>query len=518
MDRQEQNLQALNTDHLNKDLGRHAARGGIIAVAAQPIRMVMQFVFTAILARLLAPEAFGIIAMATAVTSFVALFSELGLTAVTIQRSHVDQNLVSGLFFVGLGISLVLMPLIWVLAPLAVWFFKDPRVAYPVIVLSVSFPLAALGAQHTAVLLRSMRWMTLQWTGLAGHAAGGLAGILIAWKTDLSYWALVITALVAQIVTLSLIWAFCPWRPSLVTNWRDVRGGLRFGAYLTGFGIVNFFHHQLDNIIVGLRFGATELGYYSRAYQMMLLPLNIFSGPLSSAILPSLSRLQDQPERWRQAFLDALGLVVFLGAGVAGGLIAIADPLVLTIYGASWAKAATIFQWLAVSLFAGVPMHASGWIYLSLGRTRRMFIWGLLFVPIVGFGFVLAIPYGPVGIAISYAVTMSVLLVPCFAFASRGTPVSLLDTLTVILPLAGSGAIAALAGLWVSTHEQGVLLRLILGATTAGLTYLLLAAALITKARMYRQLRHRVEILSRGFVAEARARLPHLERWIINRK
>jgi polysaccharide transporter, PST family len=519
MNREERGRRILNTDHLNEDLGRHAARGGIIAVAAQPIRMVMQFVFTAILARLLAPEAFGIIAMATAVTSFVALFSELGLTSATIQRSHVDQNLVSGLFFVGLGISLVLMPLIWVLAPLAVWFFHDPRVANPVIVLSVSFPLAALGAQHTALLLRSMRWMTLQWTGLAGHAAGGLAGVLIAWKTDLSYWALVITALVAQIVTLSLIWGLCPWRPSLVTNWRDVRSGLRFGAYLTGFGIVNFFHRQLDNIIVGLRFGATELGYYSRGYQMMLLPLNIFSGPLSSAIEPSLSRLQDQPERWRRAFLDALGLVVFLGAGVAAGLIAVADPLVTTIYGVGWEKAATIFQWLAVSLFAGVPMHASSWIYMSLGQTRRMFIWSLFFVPVVGLGFVLAIPYGSVGIAISYAITMNLLLVPCFAFASRGTPVSLLDTLAVILPFAGCGVIAALAGLWVSTHEQGVLLRLILGATTAGLSYLLLATVLITKATIYRQLRDRVGILSRGLAAEVRGKMmPHFERWIGEKK
>jgi PST family polysaccharide transporter len=519
MNRQERNRQVLNTDHLGKDLGRHAARGGIIAVAAQPIRMVMQFVFTAILARLLAPEAFGIIAMATAVTGLVALFSELGLTAATIQRPNVDQNVVSGLFFVGLGVSLVLMPLVWVLAPLAVWFFKDPRVANPVIVLSVSFPLAALGAQHTALLLRSMRWMTLQWTGLAGHAAGGLAGILIAWKTDLSYWSLVVTALVAQVVTLSLIWSLCPWRPSFVTNWRDVRSGLHFGAYLTGFGILNFFHRQMDNIIVGLQFGATELGYYSRGYQMMLLPLNIFNGPLSSAIEPSLSRLQDRPERWRQAFLDALGLVVFLGAGVAACLIAIADPLVTTIYGTGWEKAATIFQWLAVSLFAGVPMHASSWIYVSLGQTRRMFIWSLFFVPVVGLGFVLAIPYGSVGIAISYAVTMSLLLVPCFAFASQGTPVSLPENLTVILPLAGCGVIAALAGLWVSAHEQGVLLRLILGATTAGSTYLLLTAALITNAKIYRQLRDRVAILSRSLAAEVRAKtISYLERSIFYKK
>lgn len=495
----------LNSDHLSQDLGRHAVRGGIIAVAAQPIRIILQFVFTAILARLLAPEAFGVMAMATAITSFVALVSELGLTAATIQRPHVDQNLVSGLFFVGLATSLVLMPVTCALAPLAGWAFEDARVTIPIIVLSVSFPLSALGAQHTALLLRSMRWMTLQWTGLVGHAAGGLAGVLIAWKTDLGYWALVVTALVAQLVTLSLIWIVCPWRPSLVTNWLDVRSSLRFGAYLAASGVVNFFHRQLDNIIVGLQFGATELGYYSRGYQMMLLPLNVFNGPLSSALEPSLSRVQSQPERWRQAFLDALGLVTFLGAGVAAALIATADPLVIMIYGPAWAKAGTIFQWLAISLFAGVPMQTTGWIYLSLGQTRRMFMWSLFFVPVVGLGFVIAIPYGSIGIAISYAVTMSLLLVPCFAFASWNAPVKLLDSLMIILPLICCGVAAALSGLWISAHEKGILLQLILGASAAGTIYLSLALALIMKAKMYRQLRDRVESLSRGLAGEVNA-------------
>jgi PST family polysaccharide transporter len=510
MNRQERNRQILNTDHVMSDLGRRTAHGGIIAIAAQPIRIVMQFVFTAILARLLAPEAFGVMSMATAVTGLVSLFSELGLTSATVQRSHIDQNMVSGLLFLSLGISFILMPLVWAIAPLAASFFHDARVTSLIIVLSVSFPLSAFGSQHTALLLRSMRWMTLQWTGLAGHAVGGLAGILIAWKTDLGYWSLAITGLVAQVVTLSLIWAACPWRPGLVNNWSGARSSLHFGAFLAGFSILNFFHRQLDNVIVGWRFGATELGYYSRGYQLMLLPLTLFNGPLNAAIEPSLSRLQHEPERWRRAFLDALGLVMFLGAGVAACLIAVSDPLIATIYGPGWVRTATIFQWLAISILAGVPMNASGWIYLSLGQTRRMFIWSVFFVPIVGLGFVLAIPYGSIGIAISYAVSMSLLLIPCFAFACRGTPVSLLDTLTVILPLAGCGVIAALAGLWVSTHEQGVLLRLFLGAATAGLTYLLLTAALITKAKMYRQLRDRVEILSRGLVAEVRAKtMPH---------
>lgn len=513
MNRHESNRRILNTDHLNKDIGQRAARGGIIAIAAQPIRMLIQFFITAVMARLLAPDAFGLVAMAAAVTGFVALFSELGLTSATVQRGQVDQDMVSGLFFIGFGISLVLVPIVCALAPIAVWFFNDSRVSGLIMLMSLSFPLAALGSQHTALLLRSMRWMTLQWTGLVGHAAGGLAGILVAWKTDLGYWSLAVTTLVAQIVTLALIWTTCPWRPSLVSDWRGARSGLHFGAYLAGFSIVNFFHRQLDNIIVGWRFGATELGFYSRGYQLMLLPLNLFNGPLSAAIEPSLSRLQNEPERWRQAFLDALGLLMFLGAGMAACLIAVSNPLIAIVYGPGWEKAATIFQWLAVSLFAGIPMNASGWIFISLGKTRRMFIWSLIFVPIVGLGFLLAIPYGVVGIAASYAITMNLLLLPCFAFATRASPVSFIDTIKVILPLAACGVVAAMAGISVSNHSYHNFVQLLLGASVSGGVFLLLAGFTIMKAGVYRDIRSRIITLSRGLATEVKSRsMPLLAR------
>lgn len=519
MNSQERNRRILNTDHLNRDIGRRAARGGIIAIAAQPIRMFIQFLITAVLARLLAPDAFGLVAMAAAVTGFVALFSEFGLTSATVQRRQVDQDMVSGLFFIGLGVSIVLVPIVCAFAPIAVWFFNDPRVSGLIILMSLSFPLAALGSQHTALLLRSMRWMALQWTGLVGHAVGGLAGILVAWKTDLGYWSLAVTTLVAQIVTLFLIWTVCPWRPSLVVDWRGARSSLHFGAYLAGFSIVNFFHRQLDNIIVGWRFGATELGFYSRGYQLMLLPLNLFNGPLSAAIEPSLSRLQHEPDRWRQAFLDALGLLMFLGAGTAACLIAVSDPLIAIIYGAGWEKSATIFRWLAVSLFAGIPMNASGWIYISLGNTRRMFAWSLIFVPIIGLGFLLAIPYGAVGIAASYAITMNLLLLPCFAFACRGSPVSFSDTIKVVLPLAGCGVVAALAGVSISDRGHHNLVQLLLGASVSGGVFLLLASCVIIRANIYRELRTRVVTLSRGLAEEVRVRaMPYLARLQIYKK
>ena len=210
---------------------------------------------------------------------------------------------------------------------------------------------------------------------------------------------------------------------------------------------------------------------------------------------------------------------MFLGAGTAACLIAVSDPLIAVIYGPGWGKAATIFQWLAVSLFAGIPMNASGWIYISLGKTRRMFVWSLIFVPIIGLGFLLAIPYGAVGIAASYAITMNLLLLPCFAFACRGSPVSFSDTIKVVLPLAGCGVVAALAGISVSDRGHHNLVQLLLGASVSGGVFLLLAGCVIMKANIYRELRSRIVVLSRGLAEEVRARLmPYLARLRTYRK
>jgi PST family polysaccharide transporter len=403
-----------------------------------------------------------------------------------------------------LGVGVALVPVSCFSAPFAAMFFKDARVAPLIIALAMTLPIAAAGTQHTAILMRSMRWMTIQWTGIAGHGAGALAGILVAWKTDLGYWSLVVTAWTANIVTVGLLWVACRWRPSWVRDWSGSLEALGFGLHLTGSTFINFFHRQLDNIIIGWRSGAVELGYYARAYTLMMLPINMFNGPISSAVMPSLSRLQNEPERWRRAFLDALGLTSFLGAGLAAVLIVTAQPLVTILYGPGWDKTATIFQYLAISIFAGTPMNATGWIYISLGRTRRMLMWSLMLTPAVATAFLLAMSYGAVGIALAYAIVINLALVPAYAMATRESPVSLWDTMKVILPMSASGAIAAVAGVMLPLHDANIFVRLIVSAAVSGSVFLILAGGLIAKADSYREIRERLGHLGGLLVGRVR--------------
>lgn len=444
----------LSTDHLAADLGRRTARGGATAIIAQLVRVVAQLAIAAVMARLLAPSDFGLVAMAMTVTGFIGLFTDLGLSAATVQQREIDQPTVTALFWINLAMGCALMLVCVAVAPLAAWFFGDRRLLWLTIALAASIPVAAAGAQHGALLQRGMRWMEMQWTPILAQLAGGIVGVLLAWKGGIGYWALVGQAWVTAAVSTALLWQFTRWRPDLVPRLRHARSALRFGLNLTGFNLVNYFHRQFDNVLIGWRWGAVDLGYYTRAYTLLTLPLTLVSGPIASAVVPALSRLQDDPERWRNAFLRVFIGVNLVSSALSAMLIASAEPLVRVVYGTQWTDAGPVFLLLSISMFAATVFNAAGWIYISLGQAQRMLRWGIYVTPFFVASFFVGLPFGPKGVALCYSLAMCLAGVPCLMFATKRAPVEFFDCIWAWLPPAIVGGLAAwgarlLAELWV---------------------------------------------------------------------
>jgi polysaccharide transporter, PST family len=436
----------LATDHLMDDLGRRVVRGGFIATVAQFLRMALTLMVSAILSRLLTPEDFGLVAMAATVTIFMQLFTDLGLSTATVQSEKLDQDAVSALFFINLVAGGFVALAAVAASPLAAAVFGDPPIFPLAAAMALTIPLAAATAQHNALLQRGMRWLTIQWIALAALGIGSAAGILLAWRTELGYWALVAQALATALSNLVLTWVVCPWRPGRKLRWSAAASALNFGLHLGGFNFINYFHRQLDNLLIGWRWGTEELGHYARAYQLLTLPLTLVSGPVASAIVPALSRLQDDPDRWRKTFLKAFGAVNIVSSGVTVLLVVCAKPLVEFLYGPAWSKAADIFALLAISMFAATPMNASGWIYVSLGKTRRMLKWGLIAIPIYVLAFFLGLPFGAGAVALSYSIAVLLTAIPCLAFAAHGTPLSLGELLRLALPANAVGMLVTCLG------------------------------------------------------------------------
>ena len=205
----------------------------------------------------------------------------------------------------------------------------------------------------------------------------------------------------------------------------------------------NYLHRQADNALIGWRWGATELGFYSRAYSLLMLPLGIVNGPIGSALIPALSRLQEDHERWRAAYLQTLCLITILGAATAAGLYTVAEPLVTVALGRRWETSAEIFQLLSLSALTGIPANTCGWILTSLGHSDRLFKWGLFASPLFAASFVVGLPWGGKGVALAYSVTMTLLAPIYFMYSIRGTGLTMKQIMAVTLPATAVAILAA---------------------------------------------------------------------------
>jgi PST family polysaccharide transporter len=340
-----------------------------------------------------------------------------------------------------------------------------------------------------------MQWTALQRIELTAQIAAATVAVALAWGTALGCWALVAQAWASAAVGLVLTWQASGWRPGRVANWGSVRGALGLGLNLTGFNLVNYFHRQFDNVLIGWRWGAAELGHYTRAYGLLLLPLSLVNGPTSSAVIPALSRVQHEPERWRALYLAALSAVVLTSSLITALLVATAEPLIAVLFGPAWSQSAQIFECLALSMFAATPLNTTGWIHVSTGRTDRMLRWGLAATPVIVLAFVFGLPFGTASVALAYSIAMWVIAIPGMAFAARGTAVGLADMLRVVVPLSAVGVASAVAGLAAAEATSGggqssIVSLLAGGGVTVGF-YAPLATALILWRPAYAPLRRR---------------------------
>lgn len=415
-----------DTEHLEADLRGRSVRGGAVTMVAQVCKFVLGLGSTMVLARLLTPNDFGLIAMVTAVTGFVILFKDLGLSMATVQRAEISHDQISTLFWVNVLASFVVMLVTVALAPAIAWFYGEPRLVAITVVLAIAFIFGGLAVQHQALLRRQMRFATLAAISVASLVAGIAVGIVSAW-CGAGYWALVIMQLATVIVTAGGVWITCSWRPGRPVRRSGVRSILAFGGSLTGFNVLNYVARNMDKILLGRVWGAGVLGLYERAYKLLLLPIHQINTPISSVAIPTLSRLQNDPPRYRRYYCNAMNLLAFTTTPLIVVMVALSDELILIVLGEQWVKAGIIFKVLAIAALGHPLANANGWVLISLGQTNRMLRWTFIAVPLYIFAFVIGLRWGAVGVAASYAICAHLIRFPHFFYALRYSPVAVSD-------------------------------------------------------------------------------------------
>lgn len=325
--------------------GKIALRGTMVTGAAQAVKMVIRLVSVVVLARLLTPEDFGLVASVTPLVAFVVLFQELGLRQAVIQRREIGQAEFNKVFWLSTLAGAGCMVVVVLMSPLVAMFYGDPRLHGVTVFVGFPVLIASMTVLHLALMGRRMQFGHLALNEVLG-SAGSLIVAVLAALAGLSYWSILLGMLAEALIMLVGAWCVTSWRPGR-PDLRLDRDMLSFGANLTGFQLINFLRRNADNILIGKYAGTVELGLYDRAYKLLLFPVQSINNPLGRVIVPVLSRFQEEKPRLRAAYLRVVGLIMIAIVPIVAALTACAPETILLLFGPGWDGVAPIFAWLA---------------------------------------------------------------------------------------------------------------------------------------------------------------------------
>jgi PST family polysaccharide transporter len=403
-------------------LRRAAVRGAGATIFASGASLFVQLGATVILARVLTPADFGVVTM---VTTFSLLFCSFGLNGFTeaiLQREEVTGLLASNMFWANFGIGVFLTVTFIAIGPLLARFYHDSLVTRVATGMSLTILIGSCGWIHLALLARAMQFRTVSAINVAARFVSVISSIVLA-VLGWGYWALVVGQVVVSIVTVIGAWWMCRWIPSLPKRVEGTGSVVKFAINVYSHYAFNYVTRNSDNLLVGWRFSAQALGFYKKAYDLFALPESQLIAPISAVVVTTLSRLNRDRRQYQRYFLSGISVLAFLGMGIGIDITLVGGYVIRFLLGPDWEEAGRIFSLFGPGIGVMLLYSTHGWIHLSHGRPDRWFRWGLIeSICTVGL-FVVALPWGPAGIALAWTTSYFILLLPAFWYA--GTPIGL---------------------------------------------------------------------------------------------
>jgi O-antigen/teichoic acid export membrane protein len=351
---------------------QRAAHAGFWSAVDVVMRQLVQFVVSVILARLLAPSDFGLVALVAFFSSLATVFIQGGLTTALIQRSDSGPEMESGAFWLNLGASAIFALLLLLIAPSVASVYKEPLLRPLMGFAAAQVVLSALGAVHSALLSRALNFVDLAKAGVGSALLSGAVGLIAAWR-GAGVWALAYQGLVAMGSYSLFLWMLSGWRPLLRFRLGEVRPLIRFGWWLSVSAVLEVLYTQGFSLLVGKLHGVRDLGLYNRASNTQMLPSTSLSIILARVILPLFAPRAEDVEGTRRGFRTANSLVMLLNVPAMVGLIVVPDLVTVALFGPQWRPAAPILAILALSGLL-YPLHLINLnLLLARGQSRTFF-------------------------------------------------------------------------------------------------------------------------------------------------
>jgi len=395
-----------------------AMRGAGMTVFSSALGVGIQIISTMVLARLLAPRDFGLVAMVTTFSLLLVNFGVNGFTEAMIQWSELSGALVSNVFWINLAIGVALTITFAAGGQFLARFYHDPLVARVAEGISPTILITSASVEHLALLKRAMRFSAVSINDVIARVVSVVVTIALAF-CGWGYWALV-AGLIFQPISICIgAWFLCRWIPKLPRRVAGTGSVVRFAVDVYGRFTVNYFARNADNLLVGWRFDAQALGFYKKAYDLFAMPAGLLVSSLTVVAVSAMSRLNRDAVQYRRYFLTAFSVLAFVGMGLGADLTLVGKDVIRVLLGPDWETAGRVFTFFGPGIGVMFLYGTHAWIHLSIGRADRWLRWGMIEFIATFLLFIFGLPWGPAGVAVAWAASFWILTLPALWYAGK---------------------------------------------------------------------------------------------------
>lgn len=351
--------------------------------------LIIQILITAILARLLSPEDFGVIAIATVLIAFFTLFTDMGIGPAIIQNRELNQKDLDSIFSFSIWGGIVLSLLFFGASYPIADFYQKESLVFICQILSINLLFTSWNIVPNALINKNKRFKFIAKRTLALQITSGSISVFAAYN-GLGVYSLLISPIFTAIGIFAFDYRQYPLHFSLHIDINSLHKIKSFSSFQFLFNFFNYFSRNLDKLIIGRYFSMNDLGYYEKSYRLMLLPINNVTNVISPVMHPILTSLQDDYKELTNKYNKIIKLLATISFPLGVFLYFTAGDIINIIYGHQWAKAIPVFQILALSLPLQMILSTTGAIYQAAGKTNWLFYGGISNTCCTVIGFIIA--------------------------------------------------------------------------------------------------------------------------------
>jgi len=387
------------------NLAQKASKGVIWTGLSTGVVTILNFLILAILARLLSPSDFGLMGIVMIVINFALTITDLGLGVSVIQSPYITNEQLSTFFFLNILLGGAFCGIIYFSSGIIALFFKEKELVNLLRVLSFCFIIVSFGQSYRILLQKWLNFKALAKVEIFGIVMYGVSSISFALK-GFGVWSLVYGFLVRQLAESILLQCISEFRPKFVFDLKKTKHLFSFGIYVFGERIINYFNRNLDYIIIGRFLGPEALGFYSLAYQLMLVPLSKVSQMIIKVAFPAFSMVQDDNNKIRIGYLKMVKYIALITFPMMAGLFIVAPEFINSIYGTKWQQAILVLKILCIVGAVQSIATTVGTILYAKGRPDIGFKWVCCAIIFYALSFVIGANWGIVGVALAYSIVV----------------------------------------------------------------------------------------------------------------